>query len=474
MNSSHLQGGRRPTRLHRLAAGGLALFLLAPALGSCVKHESFPVGLSSFKVTIDAVCRAGGSQCQTGSAVNLGTPTLPIDDAYSEFHLSIQAIGSDGNPFPFNGQAKVRLDFSGNLTPPRTALPCSVSGTPPEQAVDCARGGTSFTDAGVQLSNGAASVSVLLPQTYGETEIWVEDAPPCGCGKDEYVNSECVSRCQENGSFSYAVGVAGPFYKRHPTIPDLQYTQNPSDVPLDGKHVILVPSAGERGLVVTGVTSGGFFVTDPAATQWNSVFVYSYNQPRSTLPDGTFITLAPGMLVSDINGDVQPFHGWTELGFPIWNLVDGVPDLSRIPPPVPISEQMLADPLKMKAQESSLVSVEGWVVCKLDPQQTPTPYDYQGWTQYRQWKIAPPDQVAADCTCADGGMSVETNATVPQWDASFDPVKGSPGIIIPHIQGNLKHVNPSGDFHLWILAPRWPDDFPVPAGGFTRTRVCHP
>ncbi len=461
---------RDPRRRAR-AQGVLVLALLAAGCTRTI-NVTRPEP-SSFKVQIvcagqsAADCPAvapGVTTCPAPSPeqkLDLGIPSQPVDPLQRYYQAQVTAIDTDGNPYPsYQGTAKVYEMFDGNTTPARSALtPCSSDGL---SATSCLT---------LPFHNGQACLQVSLPLApngtvygYNQTALWVEDS---------------------GTHTSYAAGASQPIYRPAPLISDVQFTQDldTGASALDNKHVRIDRGTGGRPLVVTSISTGAYTVTDmgtPGDHPWGSLEVYSYSYPQTVEVDNgaaatqqaggvtgqsfSTMNLKVGEEVYRLDGIVDEYLGLTELNFPSWQLVEdssGQPVMATsLPQAHPLPDTALVNPLKeLEPYESGLVETSQWVICALyNKQGQPVnKYDAKSWEQYQQWKVAPAAGIATtDGSCADTGISVQTNITAP----SFDPIHNV-GKVLCQMKGILSQVIPAPGVNLWMITPRSPDDLGV-------------
>jgi hypothetical protein len=223
----------------------------------------------------------------------------------------------------------------------------------------------------VLLANGVAdNVAVSVLASFGDTRIWAEDLgyipadparkppPQCSDGIDNdgdgLIDYPADPGCYvanddtENGG-TYAGGTSPTIYYELPRIADVRGvrqggtgTSFPHEqVTMDtgyrgtnqwtfGAHDCLDSTCG--GVVVTRVSSAGFFVTDlsdndPAGGRgWGSVYAYNFSAP-------------PNMRQCDrlrtFGGTSSDFYGFTEINYPTWELEEWDPSQRPclIPPP---------------------------------------------------------------------------------------------------------------------------------------------
>ena len=106
-----------------------------------------------------------------------------------------------------------------------------------------------------------------------------------------------------------------------------------------------------RGVVVTGLSSSGFFVTDVADPRgFSSVFAYNYTAPVNMLPGDRLIAFG---------GTSADFYGWTEINYPAWELDEWDPTTRNcfIPDPHVFTVAELGETAPRLQNESGLVRV---------------------------------------------------------------------------------------------------------------------
>ncbi len=252
---------------------------------------------------------------------NVGTPDarLPLSFTNPEnFAIRVEAHLPDGSlDTSFNGF--VRLSIK-----PGTVV--SVTGTGAQGR-------------NVQLTKGVADgVTVGAAAAYGDARIWAEDIgyvpadparmppPQCSDGIDNNhnglvdfpVDPGCAfaNDDTEDGG-SYASGATVPLYFVFPRIADIRgVSQGGGATPFPHEQILVdtqwngSTAATPAGIVVTRVSSDGFYVTDLGETRgYSSLFAYNYvSPPRMRVCD---------RLVS-LGGTASDFFGFTELGFPTW------------------------------------------------------------------------------------------------------------------------------------------------------------
>ena len=309
----------------------------------------------------------------TGSIGTEGAP-LPFDPAGAPFGLSLTAI---------NGKGEVATDFKGPVV--ITSQPGKISG------------------AQIDFANGEGTADFTLEKAFGKTRIWVEDPE------------------------TFATGVSEPIFYRGPKITDVQKSTTTVASPFEGSRV---PIDDTTNLVVTAISRDGFYITDVDATEWASIFAYTFSAPQG---------LSVGDKVTNVSGRVSEFLGFTELNNPAWeeggNLALPAPAL------VTCAEIGASAPnLVMESLEAGLIEVTNAVV-EICPSFPNCP-DYD---QYRQWSIDA------------GGCSI--NAVSRYTVAGFDPLANE-GETIVRAVGTLRHIQFADPE--WILEPRSAADICCP------------
>lgn len=341
----------------------VVLILGASLFGACVEDRSQFLGdVSSFQVSVTS-----------GSLGSEASP-LTFSEAGVAFALSIQAI--DGN-----GEAM--SDWDGSVT---------VSSVPGE--LD-----TGGQGALVAVTQGVGSVSLSLKRGYGRTHFWIEDLGTDG----------------KPGS--YATGVSEDIWFENPTIRDLQESESTTASPFEGQRVTV-----DRGnLVVTSVTHEGFYVTDTTDSEWNSLYVFSFNRPDD---------LYEGDLLTSLSGSGDEFLGFTEFQNPDWI----VAATAELPSPVVLDcdNDVQAGGISMERWEASLVEVANAEieVCSSYP-------SCEDYDEYKQWTVELP---------CGAKMNVVSQYSLPDLDP-----RENKGKTMSKVRGTLRHIqyaNPE-----WILEP---------------------
>lgn len=472
------------------------LLLLAAAAvataSSCSSTSTAPdLGPSTFQVTITAV--NGNTKLPTAENPFPANEGVAVDN----WSFTIQAVTPTGDPAAdFNGYVRLSL------------VPGTIVGV------------TGASDAGrnVLVQNGKATGVVQVTAEYGPTRLWVEDlgyvpapkgkVPACSNGIDDNHNG-LIDFPSDPGCYyadddsedggSYAAGVSPAIQYALPRISDVR---GGARTPYPNEAIEIATSDPEY-LVVTRVSSTGFFVTDvgsgEVANGYNSLYAYNFSTPGD-------------MRVCDrityLGGTANDFYGFTQLSFPSYRntyvvQVDaGVPDGGvpgcRVPEPTVLAASFFTGDKNTTSQqlykfESGLVRLEGFTIAAnfgsnlaknnlFGPNQSNCDFNGDGQIDYTA--IAPNCPAGlceGDCaTLCDSlpdctewtsysarneyKVSLGTAATMIQIDtstvATFDPVANA-GKTIPFVSGSLTEF--SGGSLNWTVEVRCPDDLVCPA-----------
>jgi len=322
---------------------------------------------------------------------DIGTPTerVPYQEGERVYTIDIRAIDQNGDlARDFDGEVHLAVGPNGYLA----------EGQPET----------------VALKDGMAEgVSVALEKVHGDVGIWVE-----------YIGNP-------SDLGNYATGLSDTIHVAHPTIREMQETDKHRLSPLRGQYI--QANLDGRIAVVTGVTNDGYYVTDLSEPdgQFAGMFVFTHSRPEG---------IERGMTITALNGNVDEFFGFTEMGFPAWKVG---PD-AALPPPIELTPQMLADSDGTEAYESQLVEIRDVIVCQ--------PGD--DFRQFGQWVVT---FAGGSCSNGDDAISVLSTFTIPDFDPN-DHV----GESLPRITGNLREH--SSSLTGWILYPRGPEDMESSTG----------
>jgi hypothetical protein len=467
----------------------------APFAAGCYEQPTPLTGIANFAVTITSVDGIPSTSPDFPSAANPLRPNYGGPDPLTgmcpnpganvscqePWGFTVEARDPTGAPYPFNGMVNLSL------------LP----------GIVISASGPGADGANIMVTNGTVSGTALVSTMYGPTRLWVEDigydpamsgtSPACSSGKPvvfdgtTYVDYPADPGCayadsnNENGG-TYAAGVSPPVQYALPKISDLH--GHSSSTPYNYQAVDVKTSAPQN-LVVTALTSQGFFVTDvdPAeqAAGYNSVFAYNFSTPA-------FMSVC--YQLTYLAGTVDEFYNFLELDFPSYALND-VPAGTQcmVPEPTVITAETISNPVSMKKLESSLVRIQGYqmpvqfgpnlavlakdgVTWLFGPDQSNCDLNGDGKIEYTLPNgLADPeglcdDQCATAVSCSEwtdfvsrtefkvnsGGAQILVNlSAVPQYDPSAHV-----GGALDVVTGSLTHF--SGGKLNWTVVARCPDD----------------
>lgn len=238
----------------------------------------------------------------------LGSPQRTVQPASVLAH--VEALDNQGQSMPLNVRVQAFLAAGGERLP--LSNPCSGGGPPMMMMTG---GDPTWLLLSFPLAFGrAAAVTFPLtaPTVFGPVELNLEE-PVSG-----------------------AVGATSPIYFPNPTLPqrvkpiDLDARDATYCTPHLGRQVTLdsgtAPGPGQPAgkLVVSSLFTNGLAVTDTGASQYNSLYVFTFGQPS--------VLLHKGRVVQRLAGAIAKFNGMTQLINPKIRDTDQVrPEL--VPPP---------------------------------------------------------------------------------------------------------------------------------------------
>jgi hypothetical protein len=300
----------------------------------------------SFRVRVTAVNGAPPPTPEAPLPANVGQ----ADEGWT---FVVDALDEDGFPDPsFDGFARVGV------------LPGSVVRVEGPAAVG----------RNLRFTAGHTEGEARVISVFGPSRLWIEDlgylpAAPgevagCANGSDDdddvlvdFPNDPgCAfanDMSEETGS--YTAGVSQEVHYDRPTLGDVQ--GHGSDTPYPSVAVE-VKTADPSYVVVTRVSSSGFFVTDigdPLHPQGhNHIFAFNFNTP-SNMRVCDRLTL--------LSGTASEFFGFTEITFPSYELIpiDQGPGC-LVPEPVVLDSIALANDGILESLESGLVRLEQFVI----------------------------------------------------------------------------------------------------------------
>ena len=455
----------------------LVLFTAAGILGCIGCGGGGPVvpdlGPSTFKVAITGV--NGGALPSEAMPLSAQVGLGP-----NEWDFTIEAVSSTGAPVPsFNGFVHLSVQ------------PGAVDG------IDA----TGASGRNLPLIAGKASGKVHLEAVYGPARLWVDDlgyslAPPgkipaCSDGKDNNGNGLIDYPADPGCAFAdddsedggtYSTGVSPPVAYDLPKISDVRGAPLGTKTPYRANGVQIKTDAPET-VVVTRVTSNGFYATDVNPTEQmngnNSVFAFYFATP-------------PGMRVCDVltslSGTANDFFGFTEVSFPSWTLTPLIKGMGtcQVPEPALLGPCNTGDTCPilvsngpaMQKVESSLVRIEGFTIASnfgpqlavnnaFKPNQSNCDFNGNGKIDFTDpQEAACATTCDADPTCSDWTSFSERNTYKASRGsamilvdtstvANFDPTANR-GQVLTAATGTVRKF--SGGTLNWTLEVRCPDD----------------
>lgn len=331
------EAGRALSRARR-ALGLAAVVLLGASTTSCWSEEAQPSGPSTFKVTVTKV---NGSAKLPSRDKPLPANRGDHDDLWE---FTVEAVTSNGEHEDFDGV--VRL----------SAVPGAVLNVAGEHA----------KGRNLQIIKGYGQGVATVTASYGEARLWIEDigyvpaapgkVPACSDGKDNdgdgAIDFPADPGCAyadddtETGG-THAAGVSEPVEYALPTLVDLQGQGAETPYPFEA---VTVNATAPHTLVVTRVSSDGFYVTDlnDQAVGYNHLYAFNFSTPAD---------MRVCDVVTYLSGTMNEFFGFTELSFPSYEL--SFPILGKqpclVPDPAVLDPGTIADDVAMEKVESGLV-----------------------------------------------------------------------------------------------------------------------
>lgn len=473
--------------MHKCICFAIGSFLVFSAVGCVTSRDSSETSPVSFAVEIEST----PAHCNA-----LSEDPCPFSMEPVTFHANIVARNQHG-----------MVDTTYNSTVLLSLIPSGIFPSGLENVHTLPNGRRAVA---VPMTDGRAmNVPITFRSAFGSVQMFVEDmgyqplqiSNECltsgsgcpACWGHEDLPKGCFSENDDNPSPGQGgAGVSKNLYFKNPTISQVQFVENvPGAIetsPLEGFRVTIdadspgaindlsdcIDSFGNirELLVVTSVSTDGFFITDVctnggpvhAPDTWRnfgSIFAFNFHAPED---------LVPGDCITWVQGSVYEFYGFTELKNPNWSspvCLEGSPGcqpacIDYLPEPFVLDNATLSDNYAMEMLESSLVSLENAVI---------------GYTQSCDFtgngQIDNPDERACKRACEDSydcwvledykdyfqftahvgnaKISVVLQGVVP-----FNPVEHQ-GESITYVAGLVKHLafaRPP-----WQMYPRNKDDF---------------
>jgi hypothetical protein len=333
--------------------------LLALAAGCYTKESETPIGLSSFRVEVTrittsdgttllpvvnaCVSKYGNDQAAVPPAMR-GTAECPytLPRGNVDIALAITALDGTGAEMTgFNGPVSFRI------------VPGDITGA--------------YDKRWAQLTDGKGTGVVRVAHLYGDTRVWVQDQPfeldYQDGGLKDYTDGGTLPLPKEYeipsepATRTFATGLTSAIQFEEPSLASIQLPENGVETSPFVQQFMRIgrgPEVGapllqncdpsdpnngqEMKLLVTGMDSSGFFVTDMTACRvlekgltganiqtpepdgynpgrFNSLYVYNYSFPEG---------LNPGDLLWTLSGSVAEFTSTTQMSFPAWTVRENV------------------------------------------------------------------------------------------------------------------------------------------------------
>ncbi|MBN2497187.1 MAG: hypothetical protein JXR96_21520 [Deltaproteobacteria bacterium] len=341
---------------HIWLAAPLALAVFATlAAGPCVEHRALENGLAGFMVTVKQA---------SGPASGSGTAADPYAYTSGDVTLTFDAEA-------FDQHGMVMEDFEGEvalrITPGELAFPGDV----------------------VAFSHGRVQdATVRVRKVFGRVNLWLEDVRWVS-GTDEHIGVYIFGGPEPDEYYdlhhaegTWATGTSNTVHFADPTLRQVQkddWLENIDYSSLAGNFVEVECHRDEDGdgtveedehgwLVVTGVYSEGFYVTDvtDAGHGYNHLYAYNYSYPEG---------LEVGYRLDRLIGTATDFSGCTQVGFPAWTAAMNadkdpepfrVQDLDALIPPAPITRAVCDEEASASTEHLCGHSKYNWVMEALE------------------------------------------------------------------------------------------------------------
>lgn len=308
---------------------------------------------------------------------------LPFSTSTQSWTVTASALDLEGDPYDFDGDLRIRV-----------------------------RPGDLDMDPWVTLTDGVWTGEVSFHAGFGPTRVWFGDE-----------GDKDASSTREP---SWATGVSEAIWFERPTIAEMQASADVETNNLEGEFAEI--RVEDRHVVVTAMATTGFWVTDTddAPGSYNSLFVYTFNEPRD---------VAVGDHIVQLNGGDNEYLGATQISWPTWTSAEGV--TLDLPDPVVLTNTSACDDATMEGLEAALVEVPD---ATIPSSFVPGSEDYETWQEYGQWPV----------TFGDGSCTVYVSAATVAPDFSPDQHVGEN---LGVLRGMLTQI-----WDAWIVLPRSADD----------------
>ncbi len=274
-----------------LLLGGLVFF------AGCLEEGNPDNGAVSFLVEVQS--SAFGTKEQPLSFPGQNSPV--------EVELIITPRDSNLQPINFTGNLEISV-HPGMMEEFQALEPADVKSEVLE-VYRFVRGQKRLTTkvARLEMQGQKLRAKVKLINCFGPTSIWVEDMGNNSTAyifgvSDKLFHFEAPG-IQDIQRITTRMGVSGPFSTRRSSLEGYSV----------GMQRVETPTGQVRNdMVLTAVVNEGFFVTDLAKSDFNSIFIYNFSYPEG---------LWPGVKLRRLSGIVAEFNGSTNLNFPTWQVL---------------------------------------------------------------------------------------------------------------------------------------------------------
>lgn len=461
-------------RRHRPMTLGLAASAVLAVTTGCTSPATPIEGLSTFEVSILAVNGAAPPPVDAPLPANRG-------DRLDTWSFRVEARDPYGAPLATDGWVRLSV---------RPGAVASVS-------AETARGRS------LPLVGGVAEGDVLVTAVYGNARLWVEDlgyepdddlgSPPActnvidddGDKRPDYPQDPGCEAADDESEApgTYAAGASEAVHYDLPRIVDIQGEGTSTPYKF---QAVQVKTSSPQHVVVTRVSSDGFYATDLAdqATGYNHIYAFNFSTP-------------PGMRVCDrltyLAGTANEFFGGSQVSFPSYFLqfpYQGV-EPCQVPEPALLDAATIGSQTAMERQESGLVRIEGFHVAQnfgpgkainnvFTPEASNCDLNDDGQIDFENPAEAScSNQCSANPECSEwisfaarGNYKVSNNGTMMQINTGtvpeFDPVsfRGQP---LDVVTGTLRNF--SGGSLNWTIETRCPDDLVCTVSSACREQV---
>lgn len=291
-------------------------------LGGCADHRASPTSGRTDLLRIELL-----------EPVDRGAPDRPVSVRRAKFNVT--ARDDQGQTRAEDLNVSLFVSFGGVKTGALQAC-----GTEGPRTVPIAT---------LTLRNGELlGYEAELPQAFGPTSIWVEDPVTGTIGASDTINF------------------------RNPFVTDVQKPPDPAAAnasfctPWSGKFVVVDSPMQPTGkLVISSVFGNAVAVSDSSATEYGSVYLFTFGRPPAWA--------VPGRILDSFSGNISKFIGFTELNFPLMTRTDEI-NPAAIPAPVRLVSADTTNIPKLLSLVAAPVEVTGTLCDPLPPNPNNDPF----------------------------------------------------------------------------------------------------